>query len=56
MTGVGAWCTRAEYDAWCRSNMVAFNLLTVRDPEAWERAAQKVEDFLARMKKAELVE
>lgn len=49
------WKSRAEYDAWCRGNMREMNLLAVRDPEAWERAAHKIETFLARMKKAELV-
>lgn len=52
---ISTWRTRADYDAWCRSNMVAFNRLSVTDPEAWERTAQKIEAFLVRMKKAELV-
>ncbi len=54
MEGVGAWRTRADYDAWCRGNMVAFNRLSVADPERWEEIAQKIETFLARMKKADL--
>jgi hypothetical protein len=53
--GVGEWRTRADYDAWCRRNMVAFNRLSVTDPDAWERTVQQIEAFLARMKKAELV-
>ena len=55
MEGVGAWRIRADYDAWSIKNMVAMNRLAVTDPEEWERQAQKIEAFLARMKKAELV-
>jgi hypothetical protein len=53
---IPAWKSRAEYDAWCVANMREFNLLAVKDPAEWERAAQKVEAFLARMKKTDLVD
>lgn len=53
---ISTWRTRADYDAWCRSNMRTFNRLSVTDPQEWERVTQKIEAFLARMKKAELVE
>jgi len=55
MIDTSTWRTRADYDVWCRGNMVAFNRLSVTDPQEWERVTQKIEAFLARMKKAELV-
>lgn len=43
-----AWKSRAEYDAWCVTNMRALNLLAVKDPKEWERCARRIEAFLAK--------
>jgi hypothetical protein len=56
MSGLGEWRSRAEYDAWCIKNMKAMNRLAGSDPQEWERQAQKIEDFLKRMQKADLAD
>ena len=35
--------TYADYDAWCRSNMIAWNRVAVTDPVEWERIACRVD-------------
>ena len=40
------WTTLADYDAWCRENMMAFNLLAITNEIEWERIAQKIERWL----------
>lgn len=42
------WTSRADFEAWWRANVVAFNRLAVADPEEWERVARKIEAFNAR--------
>ena len=56
MTDVSACRTRPDYDAWCRTNMGAFNRLSVKDPAEWERIARKIDVLQERFKKMELVE
>jgi hypothetical protein len=41
----GPWKDRAEFDAWWRQNVIAFNRLSVTDPREWERIAKQVEQF-----------
>ena len=45
---VPAWKDRAEFEAWWRGNVVAFNRLSVTDPQEWERVARLVENFQQR--------
>jgi hypothetical protein len=58
------WRTRADYDAWWRENGREFNRMAIATPPKnfeevtnpeWHRIAEKIEAFLVRMKKAELV-
>lgn len=39
----GHWRNRAEFEAWWRENVIAFNRLSVTDPREWERIAQAIE-------------
>ena len=41
----GPWSSRAEFEAWWRQNVIAFNRLSVTDPDAWERIAKAIEEF-----------
>lgn len=41
----GPWSSRAEFEAWWRQNVIAFNRLSVTDPREWERIAKAVEEF-----------
>lgn len=41
----GPWSSPAAFEAWWKSNVVAFNALSVKDPEEWERIAAAVEAF-----------
>ena len=41
----GPWSSQAEFEAWWRQNVVAFNRLAVTDPREWERIAKQVEKF-----------
>lgn len=50
MPDVATCRTYAEYDAWCLSNMVAFNRLAVADPREWERIACRVDALLERLR------
>lgn len=45
---IPAWTSRAEFEAWWREHGRAFRLLSVSDPEEWERIARKIEAFNAR--------
>ncbi len=40
-----AWRNRAEFETWWKANGIAFNRLSVSDPQEWERVAKKVEAF-----------
>lgn len=42
---VPAWKDRADFEAWWRANVIAFNRLSVDDPDEWERVARAVETF-----------
>lgn len=39
------WADRAAFESWWAANVIAFNRLSVTDPEEWERIARKVEKF-----------
>jgi hypothetical protein len=41
----GPWSSRAEFEAWWRQNVIAFNRLAVTDPREWERIAKAIEEF-----------
>lgn len=45
----GPWKDRAEWEAWWRANVIAFNRLAVTDPREWERIAQAIEKFHTRI-------
>ena len=45
MMKAGPWATREEFETWWRENVIAFNRLSVTDPEEWERVAKAVEAF-----------
>jgi len=60
-----AWRSRADYDAWWKANGREFRRMSVATPPEdyetitnpeWHALAEKIETFLARMKKQELVE
>lgn len=41
----GPWKDRAEFETWWAANVIAFNRLSVTDPDAWERIAKAIEEF-----------
>jgi len=41
----GPWKDRADFEAWWRQNVIAFNRLAVTDLAEWERVAQAIEKF-----------
>ena len=41
----GPWSSRDEFEEWWKANVIAFNRLSVTDPEAWEKIAQAIEKF-----------
>lgn len=45
----GPWKDRAEWEAWWKANVIAFNRLSVTDPREWERIAQAIEKFHTRI-------
>lgn len=44
----GPWKDRAEFEAWWKANVVAFNRLSVTNPPEWQRIARAVEEFQTR--------
>lgn len=42
------WRDRAEFEAWWKANVIAFNRLSVTDPPDWQRIAKAVEEFQSR--------
>lgn len=45
------WPDREAFDRWWRDNVIAFNRLAVTNPKEWERMAQEIEAFHARLTK-----
>ena len=39
------WKDRAEFEQWWKAHGAEFRALSVKDPPAWERIAQKIEAF-----------
>ena len=39
------WKDCAAFEAWWKTNVIAFNRLSVTDPQEWERVAKRVEAF-----------
>ena len=42
---VPEWKDKDEFRSWWTAYVIAFNRLSVTDPEEWERIAKKVEAF-----------
>lgn len=47
----GPWESRLAFELWWKAHVIAFNRLSVSDPEEWERVAQAIEAFNARQAK-----
>jgi hypothetical protein len=45
----GPWSSRDEFEEWWKANVIAFNRLSVTDPDEWERIAKAIEAFHRRI-------